>query len=83
MRYEPSPASPCSARQPGWQPHPQGVDSSPAPGIVLVSDREAEAFQQSLARCGVNLRAVDRVIGLDYSPGKGRVILILYDLEPR
>ncbi len=30
----------------------------------------------------MNLRAVDRVIGLDYSPGKGRVILILYDLEP-
>jgi hypothetical protein len=31
----------------------------------------------------MNLSAVDRVIGLDYSPGEGRVILILYDLEPR
>jgi hypothetical protein len=83
MRYEPSPASPCSARQPGWQPHPPGDRQLPGAGIVLISDREDEAFQQSLARRGVNLTTVDRVIGLDYSPGKGRVILILYDLEPR
>jgi hypothetical protein len=52
-------------------------------GIALVSDREDEAFQKSLARRAVNLSAVDRVIGLDYLPGAGRAILILYDLEPR
>jgi hypothetical protein len=33
-------------------------------GIALVSDREDDAFQKSLAGRAVNLSAVDRVIGL-------------------
>ena len=52
-------------------------------GMALVSDREDAAFRKSLATRGSNFSAVDRVTGLDYSAGQGRVILILYDLEPR
>jgi hypothetical protein len=50
-------------------------------GIALVSDREDAAFHKSLAKRRLNLRAIDRVTGLDYSAGGGRVILTLYDLE--
>ena len=52
-------------------------------GMALVSDREDAAFRRSLATSRLNLNAVDRVTGLDYSAGGGRVILTLYDLEPR
>jgi hypothetical protein len=52
-------------------------------GMALVSDREDAAFRRSLATRRLNLNAVDRVTGLDYSAGGGRVILTLYDLEPR
>ena len=50
-------------------------------GIALVSDREDAAFHESLATRRLNLRPIDRVTGLDYSAGGGRVILTLYDLE--
>jgi hypothetical protein len=50
--------------------------------MALVRDREDAAFRKSLARRGLNLSAVDRISGLDYSAGEGRVILIFYDLEP-
>ena len=62
---------------------PPGDQQLAGAGIALVSDREDEAFQKSLPRRRVNLRAVDRVTGLDYSVGGGHVILILYVLEPR
>ena len=52
-------------------------------GMALVGDREDAAFRKSLATRGLNFSAVDRVTGLDYSAGGGRVILTLYDLEPR
>ena len=51
--------------------------------MALVGDREDAAFRKSLATRRLNLRAIDRVTGLDYSAGGGHVILILYDLEPR
>jgi hypothetical protein len=51
--------------------------------MAPVGDREDAAFRKSLATRGLNLSAVDRVTGLDYSAGGGRVILTLYDLEPR
>jgi hypothetical protein len=83
MRYEPSPASLRSSRQPGWQLHPQGIDSSPArtsPWSVIGKTRRSK---NPCRDAGVNLSAVDRVTGLDYSADGGHVILILYDLEPR
>ena len=52
-------------------------------GMALVSDREDVAFRKSLATRRLNLSAVDRVTGLDYSAGGGWVILTLHDLEPR
>jgi hypothetical protein len=52
-------------------------------GMALVSDREDAALRKSLTTRGLNLSAVDRVTGLDYSAGGSRVILTLYDLEPR
>jgi hypothetical protein len=52
-------------------------------GIALVSDWEDATFRKSLATRRLNLNAVDRVTGLDYSAGGGWVILTLYDLEPR
>ncbi|HEX4184317.1 MAG TPA: glycosyltransferase family 39 protein [Stellaceae bacterium] len=52
-------------------------------GMALVSDRADAAFRKSLATRGLNLSAIDRVTGLDYSGGGGRVILTLYALEPR
>jgi 4-amino-4-deoxy-L-arabinose transferase-like glycosyltransferase len=51
--------------------------------MALVSDREDEAFRKSLAARGLSLRAIDRVTGIDYSAGGGRVTLTLYDLERR
>jgi 4-amino-4-deoxy-L-arabinose transferase-like glycosyltransferase len=52
-------------------------------GMALVSDRQDAAFRKSLATLGLNLREIDRVTGLDYPAGGSRVILTLYDLEPR
>lgn len=52
-------------------------------GMALVGDREDAAFRKSLATRGLNLHSIDRVTGVDYSAGGGRVILTLYDLEPR
>jgi len=52
-------------------------------GMALVGDREDAAFRKSLATRGLNLHAIHRVTGVDYSAGGGRVILTLYDLEPR
>lgn len=55
----------------------------PGAGMALVSDREDAAFRKSLAARRLNLRAIDRVTGLDYPTGGSRVILTLYDLERR
>ena len=51
-------------------------------GRALVSERDDAEFRRSLAAHGLNVRAIDRVAGLDYSAGGGRVVLNLYDLEP-
>jgi hypothetical protein len=51
--------------------------------MALVSDRADAAFPKYLATRRWNLRAVDRVIGLDYSASGGHLILTLYDLERR
>jgi hypothetical protein len=51
-------------------------------GLALVSDRYDTEFQQSLAALGWSARAIDRVTGLDYSAGGGRLVLTLYHLEP-
>jgi 4-amino-4-deoxy-L-arabinose transferase-like glycosyltransferase len=51
-------------------------------GLALVSDRYDAEFQQSLAAHGLSARAIDRVSGLDYSAGGGKVVLALYHLEP-
>ena len=61
---------------------PRGIDSSQA-GMALVSDRQDAAFRKYLATRRWNLRAVDRVTGLDYSASGGHLILTLYDLERR
>jgi hypothetical protein len=37
---------------------------------------------RSLARHGLTARALDRVEGLDYSTGGGKLVLNLYRLEP-
>jgi 4-amino-4-deoxy-L-arabinose transferase-like glycosyltransferase len=51
-------------------------------GLALVSDRYDTEFQQSLAAHGWSARAIDRVSGLDYSAGGGKLVLTLYALEP-
>jgi 4-amino-4-deoxy-L-arabinose transferase-like glycosyltransferase len=51
-------------------------------GMALVSDRDDTQFQQSLAARGLSARALDRVAGLDYSAGGGKLVLTLYALEP-
>jgi 4-amino-4-deoxy-L-arabinose transferase-like glycosyltransferase len=51
-------------------------------GLALVSDRYDAEFQQSLAAHGLSARAIDRVSGLDYSAGGGKLVLTLYALEP-
>jgi 4-amino-4-deoxy-L-arabinose transferase-like glycosyltransferase len=52
-------------------------------GLALVSDRYDAEFRRSLTTHGISARAVDRVTGLDYSAGGSRVVLTLYDLEPK
>jgi 4-amino-4-deoxy-L-arabinose transferase-like glycosyltransferase len=51
-------------------------------GLALVSDRYDAEFRRSLTAHGISARAVDRVTGLDYSAGGGRLVLTLYALEP-
>ena len=51
-------------------------------GMALVNDRENAEFRRSLARRGLTARALDRVEGLDYSAGGGKLVLTLYRLEP-
>jgi hypothetical protein len=51
-------------------------------GLALVDDRSDAEFRRSLARRGLTARALDRVEGLDYSAGRGRLVLTLYRLDP-
>ena len=51
-------------------------------GMALVSDHYAAEFRESLATHGLSARAIDRVIGLDYSAGGDKLVLTLYELEP-
>jgi hypothetical protein len=51
-------------------------------GMALVSARDDAEFRQSLAAHGLSGRAIDRVIGLDYSAGGDKLVLTLYELEP-
>ena len=51
-------------------------------GMALVDDRSDAEFLRSLARRGLTARALERVEGLDYSAGRGKLILTLYRLEP-
>jgi 4-amino-4-deoxy-L-arabinose transferase-like glycosyltransferase len=50
--------------------------------LALVDDRSEARFLRSLARRGLTARALERVEGLDYSAGRGKLILTLYRLEP-
>ncbi len=50
-------------------------------GMALVDDRSDAEFLRSLARRGLTARALERVEGLDYSAGRGKLILTLYRLE--
>jgi 4-amino-4-deoxy-L-arabinose transferase-like glycosyltransferase len=52
-------------------------------GMALVSGRDDAAFRRSLESRGLHPLAIDRVSGLDYSAGGGRVTLTLYGLERR
>jgi hypothetical protein len=51
-------------------------------GLALVDDRSDAEFLRSLARRGLTARALDRVKGLDFSAGRGKLVLTLYRLEP-
>ena len=51
-------------------------------GMALVNDRYDAEFMRSLGRRGLTARALDRVEGLDYSAGGGKLVLTLYRLEP-
>ena len=51
-------------------------------GMALVNRRYDAEFRQSLAGHGLTARALDRIEGLDYSAGGGRLLLTLYRLEP-
>jgi hypothetical protein len=50
--------------------------------MALVNDHYDAEFLKSLARNGLTARALDRVEGLDYSAGGGKLVLTLYRLEP-
>jgi 4-amino-4-deoxy-L-arabinose transferase-like glycosyltransferase len=50
--------------------------------LALVNERYDAEFRQSLAWHGLSARALDRVTGLDYSAGGGKLVLTLYRLEP-
>jgi 4-amino-4-deoxy-L-arabinose transferase-like glycosyltransferase len=51
-------------------------------GMALVDDRSDAEFLRSLARRGLTARELERVEGLDYSAGRGKLVLTLYRLEP-
>ena len=51
-------------------------------GMALVNGRYDAEFLKSLAHRGLTARALDRVEGLDYSAGGGKLVLTLYRLEP-
>jgi 4-amino-4-deoxy-L-arabinose transferase-like glycosyltransferase len=51
-------------------------------GMALVNDRYDAEFLRSLAHRGLTARALDRIEGLDYSAGGGKLVLTLYRLEP-
>jgi len=51
-------------------------------GIALVNERYDADFMRSLARRGMTARTLDRVEGLDYSTGGGKLVLTLYRLGP-
>jgi 4-amino-4-deoxy-L-arabinose transferase-like glycosyltransferase len=51
-------------------------------GLALVNDRYDGEFARSLALHRLTVRALDRVEGLDYSAGGGKLVLTLYRLEP-
>ena len=50
--------------------------------LAIVSNRYDAEFQQFLAARGVSAQAIDRVSGIDYSAGGGKLVLTLYQLEP-
>jgi 4-amino-4-deoxy-L-arabinose transferase-like glycosyltransferase len=51
-------------------------------GMALVNDRHDAEFMRSITPRGLTARALDRVEGLDYSAGGGKLVLTLYRLEP-
>jgi hypothetical protein len=51
-------------------------------GMALVNEHNGAEFLRSLARRGLTARALDHVEGLDYSAPAGKLVLILYQLEP-
>ncbi len=59
-----------------------GDDQLAGAGMALVNDRYDAEFLRSLARRGLTARALERVQGLDYSAGGGKLVLTLYRLEP-
>ena len=50
--------------------------------MALVNDRDDAEFLRLLTQRGLTARALDRVEGLDYSAGGGKLVLTLYRLEP-
>jgi 4-amino-4-deoxy-L-arabinose transferase-like glycosyltransferase len=59
-----------------------GDDQLAGAGMALVNNRSDAEFLRSLAHRGLTARALDRVEGLDYSAGGGKLVLTLYRLEP-
>ena len=51
-------------------------------GVALVNDRYDIEFRELLTGHGLTARALDRIEGLDYSRGGGKLVLTLYRLEP-
>jgi 4-amino-4-deoxy-L-arabinose transferase-like glycosyltransferase len=52
-------------------------------GLALVNDRDDSDFRQSLARHAMTAEVLEQVRGLDYSAGGIKIVLTLYQLEPR
>ena len=50
--------------------------------VALVNDRYDIEFRELLTGHGLTARALDRIEGLDYSRGGGKLVLTLYRLEP-
>jgi 4-amino-4-deoxy-L-arabinose transferase-like glycosyltransferase len=51
-------------------------------GMAFVNHRYDAEFRHSLAGRGLTAQALDRIEGLDYSAGGGKLVLTLYRLEP-